>query len=212
MPLTPTEARNQARVLVTQLRQMLLSVKSDANPAEALEFMKTVLMEPEKAEVQLQNSFLQTAASVEEAEKVTTELAQLARSPRKLLEMVKAELPRGEKGRPRRAGSDAELAQRAEWMIPFCISLMRLRTISAKTSSTENLHFLSLEFPDQCKWTLQHVQELDNLLRNRKLLKARSQDGRARNLAYVLAGMEFGLSRHYALRSVRSAVKRTRGR
>ena len=130
-------------------------------------------------------------------------------SPRRILDEAKKEFPAGRPGRPAKPVDEDRLARLAKSLLPICRALLTLRSHPTKQTLAASIEYLSLDFPDVAGFLLQRVGEVEAILGDRDLLKGvRNLEGKARVLAYVIAGEESGYHGTYALRKTRTAVNR----
>ncbi len=101
------------------------------------------------------------------------------------------------KGRkPKAALSDyKKIAALAEELVPVCEKLLGELESETKHTIGEILEFLRKDYPKPCAFLLAHLPALESALVNKKFMERRKTlRGRARHLAYGLAGTDYGLS------------------
>ena len=82
----------------------------------------------------------------------------------------------------------------ADELIPVCEKLLSQLEEKTKHSVKEILEFLKTDHQKPCTFLLSHLQQLESALANNKFLERRKTlNGRARLLAYGMAGADFGL-------------------
>jgi hypothetical protein len=99
------------------------------------------------------------------------------------------------KGRKARAELKdyGRIAQRAEELVPVCEELLGKVDGKTKNTAKEILEFLKKDHPEPCEFLLTHLSHLESALSNENFLgRRRTLSGRARLLAYGMAGADFG--------------------
>jgi hypothetical protein len=125
--------------------------------------------------------------------------------------MLKEVLPAGPPGRKRKLKESElpRLARLSDDLLHPVQNFLLLRKHFPKRSIPECLEFLVAEYSPQAKYLIEHVQALEQLLQDTKLLHtARTEKSRSRLMADAMAGLAFRLKPTYAIRKAKEARRR----
>ena len=205
--------RAEAEELADQFLRLFSLFNSLLRPGEdpqrALRLAQQALEKPEDLRRDLITAIMSGDMKFDDFVTDKATLTKLLASPRRILDEIKKEFPPGQPGRPAKEVDEDQLAQLATRLLPMCRALLALRSHPTKQSVAASIEYLSPDFPKAAKFLSERVSRVEAILANRDLLKAiRSMEGRARALAYVIAGEEAGYHGTYALRKVRTAIDR----
>ncbi len=189
------------------------SLGSDALDEELYTILGTIPLDRDRLEDFIFRWVMAGKGTPEEIAETRKQIARLA--PNALLKVYisafKEVLPPGPPGRKRKL-EESELPQLAalsdDLMQPVRNFLM-LRKHFPKHSTQECLEFLVAEYSPQAKYLIEHVQALEQLLQDTKLLHtARIEKSRSRLIADAMAGLAFRLKPSYAIRKAKEARRR----
>ncbi len=208
LAVTEEEAERLAVALV-QLLRLPFSLLRDKAPEDILKLLGRVLNEPNVVQRELTVKILREN-NREQVEQLTAQISQFLQTPRSILDEIRKEMPKGTPGRSRKLSEEdkPKLALLTRELIPACIALVQLRRGPTRRSVQESLDYLSPDFPGAVQYLREHLLVVERVLSGKSNLKLpRDPGAKATQLAYILAGNAFGLADHYAVRSVRSAIK-----
>ena len=140
-------------------------------------------------------------------------LQKFASAPRSILDEARKELPAGRPGRPRTIVDDDFLAENVQQLLPISRALVVLRSHSTTQTMAASLEYLGPQFPETAVYLLGRVDQVEEIFRDGSMKRARTGEGKAKVLAYLLVGTEAGFhGKEYALRQVRTALSRVKKR
>jgi hypothetical protein len=211
--MTAEQARVAAEQLVALMRMPLSALSPGDDPRVVIDLMRQVLEDPERVKQRLVEEMLSGRIPEPELREDLTKISDYVRSPRRILDELKELVPPGKRGRPSRAGldKDEQLATLAAMLLPAIRQVLKLHAAPTKRTLVSSLKYLHPDFPSAADYLLYNLPRLERLLADSKLLESsKTAEGRAKVLAYVLAGEEFHINRTYALRRVRTAIFKLR--
>lgn len=204
------DARKQALAIVGLFRMLRGMLAPGVDPRKFARLLEKALTDPDALEAQLIQEFLREPPPLEETRKTNEMLAMAQAQPRKFFaEVMRSEFPHGTPGRKKVLTPEIKLAavDIAEGIFPALRAFVLTQSRISKRTTKEVVNFLAPDFPRPCEFLLDRIPQLEALLDNKRFMKgAKSNDGRAKLLAYALAGGEFGLSPSYAVREIRAAI------
>ena len=206
--ITRAEAEHAASQVIQLLGSFTALVGPGEDPLKIATLMQRVIRDPERLKRDLVEEIL--SGGVPRARLIADQrlMTKMLSSPRRILDEVRKDLPKGQLGRPSVLATDAELVARANVLLPLSRAVLKLRAAPTKQPITATIEYLAPDFPEAAPVFAERVARIEQILRDRGLMKARSREGQARVLAYTLAGEACGYSGTYALRQVRTALFR----
>lgn len=208
-PISRADAEQVAQELIDLFGVFTHMLKPGASPSSIVELVRRIFEDPEGLKRDLADEIMSDRTSPAEFLATRRQIAAMLASPRRMLDEIRKDLPSGQSGRPAVVVTDIQLVQAANRFLPICRALLRLRAHPTKQPLAASVEYLAPDFLDVAATIAAHIESIERILGNRQMMKrARSVEGKARVLAYTLAGEECGYSGTYALRKVRSAIYR----
>jgi hypothetical protein len=210
-------SRADAEAFADELLQLYSMFTRLLPPGESarkiIRHLERVLDDPEGVRRELVDMIISGEITFSDFVADQAEIEKMLAAPRRILDDVRKELPAGLPGRPATVLDEDFVAGRIQQLLPICLALVVLRSHSTKQTMAASIEYLRPQFPEVGPYLLARVDELEEIFQDRTIKRARTTEGKARIVAYILTGTEAGFQgKQYALRQVRSALLRVKKR
>ena len=211
--ISRADAETAGEQLLEMLSRLAQLLPRGVDAPKIFRFIERVRDDPQAVRREMVEMILSGEISFEDFTAERAALQKFASAPRRLLDEVRKEFPAGLPGRPGTFVDDDFLAERVHQVLPISRALVVLRSHSTTQTMAKSLEYLAPQFPEPAVYLLDRVDEVGEIFQDNAMKRARTVEGKAKVLAYLLAGAEAGFhGKEYALRQVRTALRRVKQR